>query len=528
MATAQSSNKKNNIERPKLVVGIVIDQMRWDFLYRYYDRYSNDGFKRFLNKGFTAQNCFIPYIPTYTAPGHASIFTGSVPAIHGITGNSFYDRITGKYFNNVDDSTVTGVGTTSKGGLMSPRNLLATTIGDQLRIASNFKSKVIGISIKDRGAILPAGHAANAAYWLDGNKNNYITSSYYMNALPKWVQDFNNRKVADSFYQYDWNTLYPIETYTQSAKDDSPYEDGKHLNGIVFPHVLKGFAGKDALNITYTPYGINHTLMMSKAAIENEKLGQRNETDMLCISISPTDYIGHDFGPNSVEIEDVYLRLDLQLADFFGYLDKQVGKNNYTVFLTADHGVTNAPQFDTLNKLPGGTFYDDVTRDKLNAAFKQKYGIDKAVKTILNYQVFINEKKLTETFTADECKQFALEFLNKQPEISFAFDLEKTNTATMPQRIKEFVNNGYFANRSGDIQLILKPGFFDGWGKGTSHGVWNTYDSHIPMLFYGWGIRPGKTNRETYITDFAPTISSLLHIQMPSGSIGKVIEEALR
>lgn len=528
-ATAQSSTQKNNIARPKLVVGIVIDQMRWDFLYRYYSRYGNDGFKRLLNKGFSAENCMIPYLPTYTAPGHASIFTGSVPAVHGITGNNFFDKNAGLLLNNVDDSTVKSVGTASPAGKMSPVNMLATTIGDEIRLASNFRSKVIGISLKDRGAIIPGGHTANAAYWLDGKKGNFITSTYYMNALPQWVQNFNSRKIPDSFYKSNWNTLYPISSYIQSTKDANNYEDKSHITSDTFPHILSGFAGKDSLSIVYTPFGINYTFMMGEAAIENENLGKGNETDMLCLSVSPTDYIGHDFGPNSIEIEDLYLRLDMQLASFFKYLDNNIGKNNYTLFLTADHGVANVPQFDTLNKLPGGSFFDNVMRDKLNAVIKEKFNIDKAVIRILNYQVFINEKNIKAANIDNTLvNEYVITYLNKQPEVSFAFELSKTNLTTMPQHIKDMVNNGYFPNRSGDIQIILKPGYFDAWGKGTSHGVWNAYDAHIPMLFYGWGIAPGKTNRETHMTDFAPTITSLLHIQMPSGSIGKVVTEALK
>ncbi len=526
ISNAQSS--KNKTDRPKLVVGIVIDQMRWDFLYRYYERYGNDGFKRLMNKGFNAENCQISYLPSYTACGHACVYTGSVPSLHGITGNSFYDRNIGKVINNVDDSTVQSVGTTTKAGRMSPKNLLTTTLGDEIKLASNFRSKVIGISAKDRGAILPGGHAADAAYWIDGNNGNFITSTHYMNTLPQWVVNFNNRKIPDSFYTIGWNTLYPINTYTQSTKDENDYEStpfGAAKKG--FPYNLSENVGKNNLSIANIPQGINYTFMMAEEAIKNEQLGKRGETDMLAISISNTDYIGHSFGPNSIETEDSYLRLDAEIAKFLNYLDKTIGKNDYTVFLTADHGVAHVPQFDSLHNLPGGTFFDDKAKDNINELINTKYGIDKAVQTIINYQIFLN-KKLTESDKAEDVKKYIIEQLNKMPEVAYSFELAKANDYPMPARVREMVNNGYYYNRSGDIQIILKSGYFDGWGKGTSHGMLYNYDTHIPMLFYGWGIKQGKTNRETYMTDLAPTISALLKIQMPSGCIGKVVTEALK
>ena len=320
--------------------------MRWDFLYRYYDRYSEKGFKRLLNTGFSCENTLIPYAQSVTACGHTCVYTGSVPAINGIIGNNWYSRENNKSIYCAEDNAVKTIGSESTAGEMSPINLEVTTITDELRLATNFKSKTIGIALKDRGAILPAGKSANAAYWYDGSAGVWISSSYYMNSLPTWAQTFNGQKNADKYYSQNWNTLYPIETYKQSTEDDKNYE-GKLTEDKkpVFPHQLSGYINNNYNEISITPFGNSLTAQFAKAAIENEKLGQRGVTDFLACSFSSTDYVGHRFGPNSIETEDTYLRLDKDLGDFFEYLDKTIGKNQYLIFLTADHGVMHSPGF---------------------------------------------------------------------------------------------------------------------------------------------------------------------------------------
>src|SRR5687767_1897599 len=287
------------VQRPKLIVGIVVDQMRWDYLYRFHDRYSPDGFKRMLNQGFSCENTFIPYTPTYTAAGHSSVYTGSVPAINGIIGNYWYSRTLKRNWYCTDDSTVVSVGSTSVAGKMSPRNMLTTTITDELRLATNFQNKTIGISLKDRGSILPAGHSANAAYWFDNATGGWITSTYYMNELPEWVKKFNDKKLPDLYLQQNWNTLYPINTYKQSTADDKIYESTIGGEDNTFPHQTAAISINEYESFRQTPGGNSYTVDMAKAAVDAEKLGQRGITDFLAISFSSPDYIGHAFGPNS-------------------------------------------------------------------------------------------------------------------------------------------------------------------------------------------------------------------------------------
>src|SRR5215204_3617636 len=529
--TKVSAAPNNTITRPKLVVGIVIDQMRWDFLYRFYDRYAaNGGFKRFLNQGYSCENALIPYTPTLTACGHTAIYTGSVPSIHGITGNVWYDNLLKTTVYCTEDKTVQGVGATGQVGEMSPKNMLVTTICDELRLASNFRSKVIGVAFKDRGGILPAGHSANAAYWYDGGSGNWISSTYYMTELPAWVKDFNAKKLADQYYRRNWSLLYPANTYIQSSSDEKLYESkplGADNKG--FPYSLEKFIGKNYGAIASTPYGNTLTADMARAAIEAENLGADNVTDILAVSFSSPDYVGHSFGPNSIEIEDTYLRLDKDLGDFFNYLDTKVGKGQYLVFLSADHGVSHVPGFLKENKIPAGTVSSSVIMNRFNPQLKQKFGGDSLIVSMYNYQVHLNHPVIDSlNLNESAIKRWIIDSLSKMEEVSRVVDLAQLGNLPLNSKIKDMIANGYFPKRNGDIQILFKPQWIDGGSMGTTHGSWSPYDAHIPLLWYGWHIKPGKTNREVYMTDIAPTLAALLRIQMPSGSVGKVIEEIVR
>ncbi|HLK27688.1 MAG TPA: alkaline phosphatase PafA [Puia sp.] len=519
---------QNTIQRPKIVVGIVVDQMRWDYLYRYYNRYSENGFKRLINQGFSCDNTSIPYIPAITACGHTSIYTGSVPAINGITGNDWWDySLSQVVYCTGDDSTKT-VGSNTEAGKMSPHNLLVTTICDELRLATNFRNKVVGIALKDRAAILPAGHSANAAFWYDDKTGDWITSSYYMNDLPKWVKDLNAQKLVDKYFAQDWNTLYPLNTYVQSTPDEEAYEYrpfGANAKG--FPYNLKQFIGKGYGLLPVTPYGSSLTFDMAKAAINGEQLGSDSTTDFLAISLSTPDYIGHSFGPNSVEAEDGFLRLDNDLDDFLKFLDTKIGKGEYLVFLSADHGAAHVPSFLKDNKIPAGSVDEQRLTDDINKLLKDKFRVEKLVIGIINYQVFLDRNAIEKAKLNKELvNKETINFLMQQQGILRCFALDALSSTTLSPKIKNAAANGYFPSRSGDIQLIYQPQWIaDFINRGTTHGAWNPYDTHIPLLWFGWNIHSGKTNREIFMTDIAPTIASMLHIQMPSGSIGTVIEE---
>lgn len=525
---AQSGNQ-TQLNRPKLVVGIVVDQMRWDYLYRYYDRYSNTGFKRMLNEGFTCENTMLNYVPSYTAIGHSTIYTGSVPAIHGIAGNNFIVQATGESLYCTQDDNVQSVGTKDKNataGKMSPFNLKASTVTDELKLATNFRSKVVGVSIKDRGSILPAGHAANAAYWFDGESGNWITSTWYMTDLPKWLKDFNNKDMAKKYLDQNWNTLYPIDTYVQSTNDDNIYEETyKGIDKVKFPIKTSDLVKKNGLGlIRSTPYGNTLTLDVAKLVIENEQMGNNQVTDFLAVSLSSPDYIGHQFGPNSVKVEDNYLRLDKDLSDFFAYLDQKVGKGNYTVFLTADHGGAHNGQFLKDNKIPAGNWNTKMINEGLNKFLSGKFGADNLVLSLNNYQVNYNYKQISSSTDMDDLREATIQYMQKVEGVAYVVETAKVSEATIPAVIKEKIVNGYNRDLCGEIQVILKPGWYsDSDLKGATHGTWNPYDAHIPLVFMGWGIKHGSSNTEVYMTDIAPTVAALLHIQMPNGAIGKPI-----
>ncbi|PVD49745.1 alkaline phosphatase family protein [Terrimonas sp.] len=523
---SQTKTTSATPSQPKIVVGMMVDQMRWDYLYRFQNRYTEGGFKRLIREGFSCENTLIDYSPTITACGHTCVYTGSTPAIHGIVGNDWYDRKAGKDIGCVNDDATLTVGAEKPGRGQSPHNNLVTTVTDQLRIASNYQSKTVGIAIKDRAAILPGGHAATGAFWYNGD-GNFITSTYYMKELPEWAKRFNEKKIVDTYYKNDWKTLYPIETYTLSTADDKDYEGT--ANGEkkpVFPKDLKQFIGKNYGAVRTTPYGNTLTFEFAKAAIEGYDLGGGKFTDFLAISFSSPDAIGHTYGPNSIEQEDDYLRLDKDLADFFNYLDKKFGKGNYLYFITADHGVSESPGYYLENKMPSGAISGDDFSGKLTETLKQKFGVEKPILAFTNYQLYMNWDELNQkNVDRKQLDAIVKSVLLKADGIANVLTNEELGTAAVPEPIKSMMIKGYNVKRSGDYTVVIQPTWKGGSIKGATHGTWYPYDAHIPLVWMGWKIKPGYTNRVTGMTDIAPTVAALLRIQMPSGSIGQPIQE---
>lgn len=524
-ALGQAGPVENAPQRPGLVVGIVVDQMRWDFLYRYYDRYSpNGGFRRLLNRGFSCENTFIDYVPTYTGCGHSGLYTGSVPAIHGITGNDWYDTRLHQVVYCAGDNNVSTVGASGDEGRMSPKNLLVTTICDELRIATNFRSKVIGIAIKDRGGILPAGHSANAAYWYDGSTGNFISSTYYMKSLPSWVTEFNKRKLPDQYFKKGWQTLYPLESYVQSVPSEEQFRGEKTPGG--FPYTYQSYVYKNYAALPGTPYGNTITKEMAMAAIRAEDMGKDTITDFLAISFSTPDYVGHKYGPNSIEVEDTYLRLDRELGELFQYLDTQVGDGKYLVFISSDHGVAHSTKFSEQKKLPGGGAGYSETERLLDSMLRARSGGHKVIEASKNSQIFLDHR-LIDSLRLDKegIVDFIVSYLSGRPGIDRVIPIRRLMDEPMHTKVRERIANGYYPGRSGDIQVLFRAGYMGYAGMSTTHGSWNPYDAHIPLVWYGWHVKPGKTNRETHMSDVAPTLAAMLRVQMPSGCIGNVIEE---
>lgn len=521
------AQKKPNLmpKRPKLVVGIVVDQMRYEYLYKYADRYVEGGFKRLMKEGINCQENHYNYAPTVTAAGHTSVYTGTVPSVHGIVGNDWTDVASGKKVYCTEDSTVKTVGTMGKTGWMSPKNLWTSTITDQLKMAQNYQSKTIAIALKDRGAILPGGHTANAAYWYDSKEGRWISSSFYFNELPSWVQSFNSEERALKYVQKGWNTLYPIKSYTQSAEDESTFE-GK-LSGeksTSFPHELKG--GNPLEIIRTTPYGNSITKDFALKALENEKLGKNGTTDFLAISFSSTDYVGHNFGPQSIELEDTYLRLDKDIAEILTYLDAQYGKDQVLVFLTADHAVAEVPGYANSKKLPGGVFDRNASIADMKKAINQAFGNVDLLVGEENSQLYFNHD-LMEKMGIDAKKLFDVvrKSYQKQAGFSLLVNLQDIPSANLNAEYTQLIINGYHPARSGDFMILLKPSWFMGSKTGTTHSTLYAYDTHVPLLFYGWKVKPSEIVKRTSISDISVTLANWLHIMEPSGSIGHVITQ---
>ncbi|WP_288956636.1 alkaline phosphatase PafA [uncultured Polaribacter sp.] len=520
-------------KKPKLVVGIVIDQMRYDYLTRYADRYGKNGFNRILKGGFSLENAHYNYIPTYTAVGHSSIYTGTTPSEHGIISNNWYDKFLKKSIYCVDDNNYITIGNNTKNGKKSPKRLLTTAITDQLHLAQNMKGKTIGISIKDRSAILPAGHTANAAYWYDGgNINTWITSSFYMDKLPKWVEGFNKKNNADDYLNTTWETLYDIKTYSKSRDDNNVFE-GKFTGqkSPIFPKDLKVLRTKNGnFNLLKSvPAGNTFTADFAKAAIIGENLGKSDVTDFLALSFSSTDYIGHKYGVSAIETEDTYLRLDRDLADLFSFLDKEVGKDNYTLFLTADHAAVHVPAYLQSLKVPAHYLKTKEIRDFLLKTTKKYFNSTELIENVSNYQIFLNKEKV-EFLGLDintVAQKLADEVVNFS-EIYKAVTARTMQTTNFTTGILNSLQNGYNQKFSGDVLMIPYPATLMRGRTGTSHGSGYSYDTHVPIIFYGNGIKKGSSTKRYNITDIAPTISNLLQIEAPNGTNGIIIDEVLK
>jgi predicted AlkP superfamily pyrophosphatase or phosphodiesterase len=530
-APKKAANPSTSLSRPKLVVGIIVDQMRYDYLYRFYNKYSEGGFKRMMRDGFNARNNHYHYAATITAPGHTHVYTGSAPAISGIVGNDWYDRAAERTVYCVEDSTVRSVGNTSSAGRMSPRNLLVTTVTDQLKVATQGRSKVIGIAMKDRGAILPAGHAANAAYWFDSKDGSWISSTFYMKEQPQWAKDFNALKLSDKYLTQTWETTLPIDQYTESTADDTPFENP--LTGepkAVFPHQAIASLGSKYEALRTSPFGDVLTKEMAIAALKGENMGKGSETDFLCVSFSSPDAIGHRFSPSSVEIEDEYLRLDKVMADLLNALDAQVGKGNYFTFLSADHGAADNPGYSQSLNLPGDFLEAKDISAATDKALTDAFGPGKWVIGNSNAQVYLNHDLLREKkVKVAEATEVVRMALLKNPGIQNVLNLHDINSNSVPEYWLPLLRNVYNPRRSGDLYLVTQPGWLEGYRKGgTSHGTLYNYDTHVPLVFYGWGIKPGETTRRTHIADIASTVSALLHILEPSGNIGDPVAEAMK
>ena len=498
---------QSNKEKPKLIIGIVVDQMRYDYIERFWDDFSEDGFKKLINEGHLFRNMRFGYVPTYTGPGHASIFTGTTPAVHGIIANNWYDKNSQELVYCAGDGNTHTVcncekqmkDVISEEGKMSPRHMLTTTIGDEIKLFNN-ESRVIGISLKDRGAILSAGHSADAAYWMDKN-GEWITSSYYMDQLPKWLIEYQSKNNASDYMKGNW-----------SLKNSFTH----NLDSIL---IQKGPGG-----IKGTPFGNTILKDLAVEIIKREKMGKRDAVDLLTISFSSTDYIGHQYGPHADEKYDTYIKLDKDISKIL----KKINLDNTVVFLTADHGVVSEPHELMKRNIPSGYFESSSMLSSLKEFLNLKYGSQSWVKNYSNHHLFLDHDLIHESsFLLEEVQQSCADFLLSFDGVKNTFTGSQMNKHQYESSIHSLIQRGYNQKRSGDVIVVLQTGWISSSWKegGTTHGSSYSYDTHVPLIFWGKDIPQGYTDRLVNIRDIAPTISTILGISFPNGCSGNPIVE---
>ncbi|WP_093306058.1 alkaline phosphatase PafA [Salegentibacter agarivorans] len=521
----QGFSQENEEEKPKLVVGIVVDQMRYDYLTRFWDRFGEDGFKKLINGGYNFKNNHFNYVPTYTGPGHASVYTGTSPMNHGIIGNGWYDKFIHESVYCAGDDSVEPVGTKDDAGKMSPHRMKTTTVADENRLHTQMRGKTIGVSIKDRGSILPAGHTANAAYWFHGDdEGKWITSSFYMEELPQWVKDFNDSDKVEAYLK-PWTTLYDIESYNESGSDKNNFEGGfRGKEDATFPYDLEELSkengGFDI--IENSAYGNDITLEFALAAIEAEELGQDVDTDFLTLSFSSTDKVGHNFGVNSKEVQDTYLRLDKNIAQLLKELDAKVGEGNYTIFLTADHGGVDVPSYLESVNIPAGYFESDEFREKIEEFVSEEFDEDKLIESVYNSQIFFNYEVMEEAgISSSDLQSKLAHYILQLDQIDKVYTRDQLSSGSFVSGAGAAIQNGFNQKRSGDLVYVLDPATIVYSETGSTHGSGLMYDTHAPLIFYGNGVKKGSTTQRTEIVDIAPTVSALLGISFPNGTTGK-------
>jgi len=525
LLTFQAFSQEKSREQPKLVVGIVVDQMRYDYLTRFWDRFGEDGFKKLVNEGYNFKNNHFNYVPTYTGPGHASVYTGTSPMNHGIIGNGWYDKFIHESVYCAGDDSVEPVGTEDDAGKMSPHRMKTTTVSDENRLHTQMRGKTIGVSIKDRGSILPAGHTANAAYWFHGSdEGKWITSSFYMEELPQWVKDFNDSDKVEAYLK-PWTTLHDIESYNESGSDKNNFEGGfRGKEDATFPYDLEELSeengGFDI--IENSAYGNDITLEFALAAIKAEELGQDVDTDFLTLSFSSTDKIGHNFGVNSKEIQDTYLRLDKNIAQLLEELNEKVGKGNYTIFLSADHGGGDVPAYlDSVN-IPAGYFESDEFREELEQFVSEEFDEDELIESVYNNQIFFNYQVMGEAgISSSDLQSKMAHYILQLDQIDKVYTRDQLSSGSFVSGAGVAIQNGFNQKRSGDVVYVLDPATIVYSRTGSTHGSGLMYDTHAPLIFYGNGVKKGSTTQRTEIVDIAPTLSALLGISFPSGTTGK-------
>ena len=523
-------------DKPKLVIGIVVEELNYNQLEKFHDKLSENGIKKLINEGTYFKNASYEYLLTQSAPGHATIATGAEPSFHGITSDNWYTPLKNELINCTKDVSVNSVGGSFESGLHSPVNLLVSTFSDELAIATNKKAKVFGVGLKESSAIFSAGHTANAAYWFDNTTGTWMSSSYYISALPDWVNDFNAMKFSDTYLNSTWNLLRPAKDYADCLPDSNSFEIG--FNNInYFPYDLKKLRSKNTFSskndyslLRETPFGNSLTTNFAIRLIQKERLGKDDVTDYLSICYSATDYIGHRFGPSSVEMGDAILRLDDDIKNLLTFLNDSIGKKNVLIYLTAAHGISEIPAVLEKNRIPSGYFQQNQALQLLRSYLNAIYGEGDWVKGYSERQIFLNRTLIEDArLSLDDVQKKVARFLVQFTGVEAAYPYSAFEANDFGNgNLKRIINN-FSPQRSGDVIVILNPG----WVEKVSDFVTNNnspyeYDSHVPLIWYGWTVNRATVTRQVNITDIAATLSTLCKVPYPNACTGEPMFELFR
>lgn len=519
-------------EKPKLIVGITVSQMRYDYISRYWNKFGEDGFRKLINDGAFCKNVRYNYLFTQVAPGMATIATGSVPAVHGIIADEWFDKVKKVIVKATADEKVKALGGSYDFGFHSPHRVVSSTISDELRFASP-TSKVISIALDPEPAVLAGGHSANAAYWFDPYNGDWMSSTWYMDSLPAWVVNFNNKKIADVYLSEVWNPLLPLDQYSESLPDRNEYEKG--IQGqIVFPYDLNKLTQKKKERRNYdllrfVPSGNTFTKDFAINAILNDSLGMRHVTDMLYITFTATGNAGVLYGNKSVEMEDLFLRLDKDIAHFLNFIEETLGKENVLIFLTADRGIAYIPGYLEQSRVPSGIFNADQAMALLSSYLNILYGKADWISYYKNQQLYLNQQLIEDSkLSLEQFQATAANFLVQFTGVANAVTASTLQQSNFTSGILWKIQNNYNQKRSGDVILHLEPGWIEKTQNVTAANSSWAYDAHVPLIWHGWKIRRQNINTLYDLTYIAPTISVFLDIMFPNGSSGNTIMELVQ
>jgi len=514
---------------PRLVVGIVIEEMRYEMLLRYWDSFGENGFKRIIDQGALCTQAYHNYLITQNGPGQASIVSGTYPSYHGIISDQWYNRLTEQTVGCANESKFNLINGEISEGNYSPTNIMSSTLGDEIKLGTNDSSKVISISLNPVSAVIAGGRLADYAFWLNHHDGGWITGNYYSANLPVWVQEFNSKGFQDVYMKRNWASMYSLNgSYKYSLPDDSDFEIGFRNYRNTFPYDLSYLKNRSGnfKYLKYTPFGNTFTKDFAVSAIINEDLGKDDFTDFLAVSFAATNYSGELFGPRSVEIEDLFLRLDKDIEHLISFLDDEIGLENVLVYITSDRGVSDVPEYLLAKKQNAGVFEGEKAVTLLNSYLSILYREGEWVKSFYSRQIYFNQKLIDENnVDLMEIQQKAADFLVQFKGIANAIPANIMNATNFESGINQKIQNSYNQKRSGDILINLEPGWIEKNGDVTKSGSGYEYDTHVPLIWFGWKVQNSRIDRPVEIIDIAPTISWILKITAPNTSVGKPIFE---